>query len=55
MNDKVKFVFNQTAYYGGKRYESGDVIEVPSRDADEWDKMYYGNIYKPKKSKKEKK
>lgn len=58
MSDKkVKFVFNQTAYYGGQKYQSGDVLEVPEAEADDWDKMNFGNIYKPRssKNKKEKK
>ena len=50
----VKFVFNQTTYYGGQKYQSGDVLEVPEADAKEWDKVNFGNIYKPKSSKKKK-
>ena len=53
-DNKVKFVFNQTYYYGGEKYQSGDIIEIPEKEAQDWDKAYFGNIYKPKGSKKKK-
>jgi|TARA_R100000084_G_C4606224_1_gene125717 hypothetical protein len=55
MNNKtVKFVFNQTTYWAGTKYQSGQTIEVPEAKAAEWDKLSFGNIYKPRGSKKEK-
>jgi hypothetical protein len=52
--ETVKFVFNQTTYWAGYKYQAGQVIEVPAEKADEWDKLSFGNIYKPKGKKKEK-
>lgn len=55
MNDKtVKFVFNQTTYWAGYKYHAGQTIEVPEAKAKEWDKLSFGNIYKPRGKKKEK-
>lgn len=54
MNKTVKFVFNQTAYYGSKKYQSGDVLEIPEADAKKWEKSNFGNLYKPRGSKKKK-
>ena len=54
MDKTVKFVFNQTAYYGSKKYQSGDVLEIPEADAEEWEKLSFGNLYKPRGSKKKK-
>ena len=54
MSKTVKFVFNQTAYYGSKKYQSGDVLEIPEADAKEWEKLSFGNLYKPRGSKKKK-
>ena len=49
MSDKkIKFVFNQTYYYGGKKYQSGDVIEILEKDKSDWDAVQFGNVYKPK-------
>ena len=46
--------FNQTTYWAGTKYQSGQTIEVPEAKAAEWDKLSCGNIYKPRGSKKEK-
>jgi hypothetical protein len=50
--ETVKFVFNQTTYWAGTKYQAGQVLEVPAEKADEWDKLSFGNIYKPKGKKK---
>ena len=55
MSDKkVKFVFNQTAYYGGKKYQAGEYLEISEREAAEWENVNFGNLYKPRGSKKKK-
>tara|TARA_X000000950_G_scaffold288334_1_gene404540 strand:- start:736 stop:900 length:165 start_codon:yes stop_codon:yes gene_type:complete len=54
MDKKIKFQFNQTFYFGGHKYQSGDCAEVSEDQANEWSKNHFGKIYKPKKSKKEK-
>lgn len=51
---KVKFSFNQTAYYQGKRYESGDSLELPVEDANKFANLNFGDVDKPKASKKNK-
>lgn len=53
MSDKTfKFVFNQTYYYGSKKYQSGEYIEIPEREAHNWENVHFGNFYKPRKDKK---
>jgi hypothetical protein len=53
-NKKVKFAFNQTAHYKGKRYQSGDSVEMPVEDADKLKNLNFGDVDKPKASKKNK-
>jgi hypothetical protein len=53
-NKKVKFAFNQTAHYKGKRYQSGDLVEMPVEDADKLKNLNLGDVDKPKASKKSK-
>jgi len=50
----IKFVFNQTAYVGGKKYQSGDTVELTQDEADVWQHRSYGFIYKPRGNKKKK-
>jgi hypothetical protein len=45
---KIKFVFNQTYYYGGKKYQSGDSIQIPKKDIAQWSDLEFGEVYKPK-------
>ena len=45
---KIKFVFNQTYYYGGEKYQSGDSIEIAKKDIAEWGNVQFCNVYKPK-------
>ena len=45
---KIKFVFNETYYYGGKRYDAGDTMDIAKKDVAEWENVSFGNIYKPK-------
>jgi hypothetical protein len=56
-DNTIKFVFNQTAHYGGVRYQSGDVVELSVEDADKFKSVGFGDVYKQKsvKKKKEKK
>jgi len=51
---KIKFVFNETYYYGGKRYDAGDTMDIAKKDLAHWENVSFGNIYKPK-GKKDKK
>jgi|TARA_B100001939_G_scaffold145512_1_gene126093 hypothetical protein len=53
--DKVKFVFSGTHYPLGVRHNAGDVIEIPEDLAKSYESNRWGNIYKPKSKKKEKK
>jgi hypothetical protein len=53
-NKKVKFAFNQTAHYKGKRYQSGNLVEMPVKDANKLINLNFGNVDKPKASKKNK-
>lgn len=50
----VKFVFNQTTYFRGQKYQAGDTLDVSVEQADEWNKLSFGNVYKPRGNKKEK-
>ena len=54
MDKKIKFQFNQTFYFDGHKYQSGDCIEVSEDQAKEWSSKHFGKVFKPKKSKKEK-
>ena len=47
-NKTIQFVFNQTYYYRGNKYQSGDVIDILEKEKPEWDKVSFGNVYKPK-------
>jgi len=51
---KIKFVFNETYYYGGKRYDAGDTMDIAKKDLAHWENVSFGNIYKPR-GKKDKK
>ena len=54
MDKKIKFEFNQTFYFDGHKYQSGDCIEVSEDQAKEWSSKHFGKVFKSKKSKKEK-
>lgn len=54
MSETIKFVFNQTYYYGTKKYQSGEYMEIPISEAHKWENVSFGNLYKPKGNKKKK-
>ena len=49
----VKFEVNQTFYYAGDKYLSGDVVELLDTEVSEWEAKGFGKAVKvkPKKSK----
>ena len=50
---KIKFEVNQTFYYAGNKYVSGDVVELLEHEVSEWEAKGYGTAAKAK-TKKEK-
>ena len=50
---RVKFEVNQTFYYAGDKYLSGDVVELLDTEVAQWEAKGYGSTAKakPKKSK----
>ena len=50
---KMKFEVNQTFYYAGNKYVSGDVVELLEHEVSEWEAKGYGTAAKAK-TKKEK-
>lgn len=55
MSDKtIKFIFNQTSYHNGHKYQSGESIEISEKEASAWENVNFGKFYKPKVGKKKK-
>tara|TARA_R100001126_G_C4829794_1_gene151173 strand:+ start:511 stop:690 length:180 start_codon:yes stop_codon:yes gene_type:complete len=50
---RIKFEVNQTFYYAGDKYLSGDVVELLETEVAEWEAKGFGKAAKakPKKSK----
>ena len=50
---RIKFEVNQTFYYAGNKYISGDVVELLEDEVSDWEAKGFGSAVKakPKKSK----